>query len=201
MTELCELAQKYGSDKCPQIRHHYTPFYYNFFKDKRLSIKKVLEIGTGWENTMRHSGDSYQTGAGIRMWRDFFPNAMVYGIDIAPQALFEDERIKTFMVDETDKQSLLRVMAQIGSFDIDLVIDDGDHRHRIQRQVCEDIMPVLKSDVIYIIEDCFRCTTISKELGRSGYQCSVPELPGQTRHEKLIIVKNKNYVVDSNSIV
>lgn len=43
MTELCELAYKYGTDKCPQIKHFYTPYYYKLFKDRRLSVKKVLE--------------------------------------------------------------------------------------------------------------------------------------------------------------
>ena len=32
-TELCDIAFKYGVDKCPQINHAFTPFYYNLFKD------------------------------------------------------------------------------------------------------------------------------------------------------------------------
>jgi len=49
MTELCLLAEKYGSDKCPQTNHHpYTPFYLEFFKDRREqvqgeSLKSLIE--------------------------------------------------------------------------------------------------------------------------------------------------------------
>lgn len=52
-TELCEIAYKYGTDKCPAVKHSYTPFYYQLLKDKRQSVKKVLELGVGRLGTMR----------------------------------------------------------------------------------------------------------------------------------------------------
>jgi hypothetical protein len=73
---LSELAFKYLSDKCPQIKHSYTPFYYDLLKDKRNSIKKVLEIGIGSveESTKWRP---YRAGSSLIMWRDFFPNAQI----------------------------------------------------------------------------------------------------------------------------
>lgn len=44
MTPLCELAKKYGTDKCSDV-HNYTPVYYELLKDK--NFKKVLELGIG----------------------------------------------------------------------------------------------------------------------------------------------------------
>ena len=43
-TDLCKLAYKYGTDKCPQLKHSYTPFYYQLLKSKRQKIKKILEM-------------------------------------------------------------------------------------------------------------------------------------------------------------
>jgi len=52
VTPLCDIAFKYGTDKCPQLGHSYTPFYYDLLKDKRETIKKVLEFGIGGPETM-----------------------------------------------------------------------------------------------------------------------------------------------------
>jgi len=150
-TELCKLAYKYKTDKCPQLCHFYTEFYYGLLKDKRKSIKKVLELGTGCLKTMpRYTG--YVTGASLHMWRDFFPNAQIYGADILPETVFKKDRIETFLCNETLKGDLIDLINKTGS-DIDLFIDDGSHRPKHQIFVCLTLMPLLKKDVIYIIED------------------------------------------------
>ena len=120
-TPLCKLAYKYSTDKCPRIKHVYTPFYYDLLKDRKHTIKKVLEMGIGVKETMPYY-PRYQTGASLRMWRDFFPNAMVYGADISPKALFEDERIKTYLCNEKKEEDIKELVEQTGP-DIDLFVD------------------------------------------------------------------------------
>src|SRR4030042_54082 len=75
MTPLCDIARKYGTDKSPYITdrvwgHSYTPVYYEMFKDKTDSIKKVLEIGVGAKSSMppkvRHL-PHYVVGASLYM--------------------------------------------------------------------------------------------------------------------------------------
>jgi len=39
-TPLCKLAFEYKTDKCPKIKHVYTPFYYELLKDRKNTIKK-----------------------------------------------------------------------------------------------------------------------------------------------------------------
>src|SRR3990167_2538711 len=107
--ELDKLALKYGSDKCPQIKHSYTPYYFNLLKDKQETIKKVLEIGAG-------------EGASLRMWSDFFPNALVYGADNQDGRIFKEDRIEVFRCDQSSKKDLVDLTTKTGS-DIDLVID------------------------------------------------------------------------------
>ncbi len=81
MTKLCELAEKYGCDKCPQVGHPYTPHYYELLKYK--DIKKVLELGIGSRETMQWTPDNYQKGASLKMWRDFFPDKLSeYDVEI-----------------------------------------------------------------------------------------------------------------------
>jgi len=191
MTPLCDIAFKYKTDKCPQIRHTYTPFYWELLKDKRESIKKVFEMGIGCPGTMtRCSGKDYVTGASLRMWRDFFPNAQIYGADIHPDAQFTDDRIKTFLCDEMNKDDLSRIITETGS-DIDLFIDDGAHWFQQQLFLCQNMMPLLKKDVIYVIEDIHAVGGLAKAL--KDYDCYIPELE-KVKNEyrnNLIVVKNK----------
>ena len=191
MTKLCDIAFKYKTDKCPQIRHTYTPFYWEFLKDKRESIKKVFEMGIGCADTMvRCSGKEYVTGASLYMWRDFFPNAQIYGGDIHPDTQFEAERIKTFLCNQMNPDDLKRVIGETGS-DIDLFIDDGAHYFHQQLFLCNNMMPLLKKDVIYVIEDAHYAGSLAKAL--VDYDCYIPELE-KVKNEyrnNLIVVKNK----------
>lgn len=196
-TELCKIAYKYGTDKCPKIKHVYTPFYYELFKNKKKSVKKVLELGIGYYETMKHVEKIYDKGlkriyhkgASLKMWRDFFPNAQVYGIDIASDAMFEDERIQTFIVNERNNEQMETLIETIGS-DIDIVIDDASHRSKDQIYACKTLMPLLKKDVIYIIEDVDFSKSVTTAL--EEYDCEVPHLPNRICFDgKLIVVKNK----------
>jgi hypothetical protein len=188
-TELCDLAWKYGTDKCPKIKHNYTPIYYDLLKDKRDSFKKILEIGIGDGERMSHEKipPHYQKGASLRMWRDFFPKAHIYGVDIIPNCLFQDERITTFLADATNDFELSNIIKDIGS-DIDMVIDDGGHSLVSQLQTFGILMPLLKKDVIYIIEDARFPDSIKEKL--SDYDCRVLRL-SRRRQDTLIIIKNK----------
>jgi hypothetical protein len=150
-TELCHLAYKYGSDKCYEIKHPFTPYYYELFKDMRNDVKKFLEIGVGYPAVMERP-KTYTIGASLYMWRDFFPNAQIYGADINKDILFEADRIKTFECDQTHTEDVFRLMSDVGD-DVDIVIDDGLHTLKSQVNTCLDIMPFLKDGAIYIVED------------------------------------------------
>lgn len=187
--ELDFLAYKYGTDKCPQINHCFTPFYYEFLKDKKYTIKKVLELGIGNEKDMAFC-KHYKVGASLFMWRDFFPNAQIYGADILPETMFESDRIKTFLCDERRPSTLKKLIRKTGS-DIDLFIDDGSHRLSYQIYACLHFMPLLQKSVIYIIEDVRRPDVIMKVLSEK-YDCELADLKGRRRrNDNLIIVRHK----------
>ena len=180
---------KYRTDKCPEIRHSYTPFYHELLKDKRKEFKKVFEMGIGFPQTMTHAGKDYITGASLFMWRDYFPNAMIYGADWDGRAMLEgEERIETFVMDERYPQEVKGIMRKVGK-DIDLFIDDGAHEHDVQILLAKTVLPMLKKDVIYIIEDVYSPKRVVKALNELGYECEVPKLEKEGYRENLVIVK------------
>jgi hypothetical protein len=195
-TPLCKLAFKYGTDKCPKIRHSYTPFYYELFKDRREKVKKVLEIGIGFKRNNRGKQyEFYQVGGSIMMWRDFFPNAEVYGIDIVPSTLIKGERLHTYLCDQSSKEQLEDLIKKIGS-DIDIVIDDGSHIHQHQVFTTRVLMPLLQKDVIYLIEDVEYTETVPKRLG--NYNCMTVSFPFRTYRNKANIIHNDNIIIVKN---
>ncbi len=187
MTPLCDLALKYRTDKCPQIRNSYTPFYYGLFRDRRKEIKKVLEMGIGFPSYM-NKVSNYITGASLYMWRDFFPNAKIYGADISPEAMFKEERIKTFLCDEMNKKDLKKLVAKTGS-DIDIFIDDGTHFVHQQLFLCQNMMPLLQKSVIYIIEDIVSTRWLASQLRE--YDCFIPDIGNKRYRGNLMVVRNK----------
>ena len=152
MTLLCDIAFKYGTGKCPQIKLHNTEWYFKEFNNRRNSVKKVFEMGVGGGPGDLLYCPNYTVGASMYMWRDFFPNAQIYGIDILPELAFKDGRIETFQCDQGDKKKLLEIINNIGR-DIDLVVDDASHLIKHQVSCCLAIMPLLKKGAIYVIED------------------------------------------------
>jgi 23S rRNA U2552 (ribose-2'-O)-methylase RlmE/FtsJ len=172
---LCELAEKYGVDKCPAIRHTYTPPYHVLLSPLRQSVKTILEIGIGNVPLMKPIvGENYKPGASLRMWRDYFPNANIIGCDILRSVLFNDEdRIKTFFVDQSNESSLVELAKSItpnGNY-LDLIIDDGSHIEEHMILSFKTLWQYVKpKGGIYIIEDIkqksvARFTTVAKELG------------------------------------
>jgi hypothetical protein len=179
-TPLCEIAYKYGTDKCPQVAHSYTLFYYELLKDKRETFRKVLELGVGTKERMPvNVASHYRTGASLYMWRDFFPNAQIYGMDFDSNAIFQDERITTFLCDERVASDLEGVIEQTGP-DIDLFVDDGDHDGCRQVFACRTILPLLKKDVIYIIEDLRHPNRLMRNLVDVGFLCELSAFPVKT---------------------
>lgn len=153
MTRLCELAKHYGSDKCPVIFHGYTPFYHKLLQNRE--VHRVLEIGIGTPKCMSHMLD-YRAGASLRMWRDYFSVAEVWGLDIDPDAFFQEKGIYTAYCDQGSAKSLHEA-ADIMGGKFDLIVDDGSHLTEHQALTASIFIPrLLAPNGIYIIEDvCF----------------------------------------------
>jgi hypothetical protein len=162
-TELCNLFYKYGADKCPQIYHSYSLKYYELLKKYKEKFDNVLEIGIGTNELMKPIvGDKYQVGASLKAWKDFFINATIFGLDIDNDVLFEEDRIKCFYTDQSDKNELINSINKIRNYKnnnnllFDLILDDGSHILKHQLLTFNTIFKYLKNGGIYIIEDIQR---------------------------------------------
>lgn len=167
---LSALAVKYGSDKW-SAKHSYTKFYYDTFKDRRASVRKVVEIGVG-------------EGASLRMWREFFPNAMIYGAEILPNRVWSDERIQIIEFDQTKQEDLEGLTGRTGGA-IDLFVDDGTHVPDDQITTCLVLMPYLWRGVTYVIEDV-RDRGVHRMLG--DYAVTEPKLERRLRYDNRLAV-------------
>jgi len=91
-------------------------------------------------------------GASLRMWRGFFEQGRIFGVDFKPEAATHaDSRIEILIGDQTDLGFLDRVVAAAGPLDV--VIDDGGHRARQQTASLIFLWPHIKPGGYYIIED------------------------------------------------
>lgn len=130
---LNDLALKYGSDKSSEW-HNYCEFY-----EWQLpkTPKKILEIGV-------------KKGASIRMWKDWFPESEIHGLD-----LFEEFSIPNIdgITWHKGNQCDYLLLEQLRNEDFDLIIDDGSH-------ICRHQMITffgLYNGKHYFIEDCHTC--------------------------------------------
>jgi hypothetical protein len=83
-----ELCVKHGSNKTPEYSQSFAPVY-DFLLSKLENVENVLEVGVGYKKVMqKYISEStvptfeYKPGASLRVWRDYFPNAHIYGLDI-----------------------------------------------------------------------------------------------------------------------
>jgi len=161
---LSKLCDKYGSDK-GEIQplgnpyswpsHTYADYYSELFDHCRMHIKSVFECGIGTNNPSLISsmGLDGKPGASLRVWNEYFPNAIIIGADIDKDVLFEEERIQTFYVNQMDSTIIFEMWKNIAIDDFDLIIDDG--LHTFEAGVCffENSIKKLSNNGLYIIED------------------------------------------------
>jgi hypothetical protein len=155
---LTDLMNYYGSDKGGFNKdHNFSDYYSTIFFDKKESVKNILEIGLGTNNIKVPSNMGLQGKplASLRAWKDYFANANVYGADIDKEILKNEDRIKTFYVDQTNPISISDLYKNIGNINFDIIIDDGLHEYNANICLFENSFKYLSKQGIYIIEDVF----------------------------------------------
>lgn len=137
------LATIYDTDKWND--HWYTQHYRRHFGDRRTRRLNVIEIGIGGFDNPEMGGSS------LRMWRNYFPNSIIHGIDIYDKRPHDEARIITHMGSQADEKFLASVLDQIGAPDI--VIDDGSHMNEHVLASFRYLFPKLVPGGFYVIED------------------------------------------------
>lgn len=200
--EMARLCDKYGTDK-GEIRpeghpyrwlsHSYADFYSRTYAHCREGVTKVFECGIGTNSLdfVSSMGVSGKPGASLRMWRDYFPNAAVYGGDIDMDILFEDERIRTYHLNQIDPQSIKKYWETVGETDFDLMIDDGLHTFEAGVCLFSHSIDRLSASGLYVIEDVLRDDLIK-------YKCF---FDGKTYCVDYVTMFRPNVGLGDNSLV
>lgn len=158
-TDLCRIMRSHGSDKS-SVRHNYTQMYDFLFRDRRQEKLNILEVGIGsvdpqfgftMEPVYQITGG--KAGASLRGWREYFPNSQIWGADIDEKALFSDDRIQCFYVDQLNVPTIEALFGRIPAATLDVIVDDGYHDFEAQRNLFLAAMPHLSENGVYIIED------------------------------------------------
>jgi hypothetical protein len=113
---LTALALVYWSDKAGH--HHYTEHYPTHLGHLRRRPMRLLEIGIGGFESATWGG------ASLRMWRDYFRQGQIHGLDIHEKQIIEP-RIHVHRGDQSDAQFMRDLGREQGPFDV--IIDDGSH--------------------------------------------------------------------------
>lgn len=132
MGVLTEIGLKYGTDKATY--HNFTDWY-----EEKLSVispKTILEIGV-------------KEGSSLKMWRDYYGNSVVIGIDINKPIVIENAIC--LQLDGTNEMGFTKTFSNIK---FDLIIDDGSHFTSHQMASFNFLFEkYLASNGIYILED------------------------------------------------
>jgi hypothetical protein len=117
--------------------HSYLPLYESLLCEKKDTASHILEIGIA-------------QGGSIKLWHDYFSNAIVYGLDV--KLICEDflrkERIKVLIGDAYDDGFASKITEKF-----DVILDDGPHTLESMKKMIRLYFPKLKPNGILIIED------------------------------------------------
>lgn len=146
MSYLEHLFTRYGTDKGIW---GYTPAYEKYLERRRFEVRHVLEIGIcGFRDIPNNV-----VGASLFAWRDYFPNAEIYGLDNDGRFIFNDQpRIHTALVDAYDSTRLTAALAEFNT-QFDFIVDDAVHDPLPQLALAHDLTPYLKAEGVYAIEE------------------------------------------------
>lgn len=157
-----------GTDKVYQ--HHYHIYYHDVLQHLRDKFFNMLEVGVAGFNS-------------IDMWKQYFPVAKIYGIDIEKE--YMDKRITVYRADQSKKEDLEDVIQKM-RVKCDFINDDGSHIPEHQLLTFDIFFSdLLNPNGVYIIEDIE--TSYWKRNGLYGY----PTQYGY-RHPNSLVEKMKD---------
>ena len=150
--DIQDLFIKHRTDKggvkvewSPDI-HYYYRVYSIIFNPIKFDVTKLLELGVAY-------------GSSLKAYREFFPNAEIWGIDngslrllgiLFYQILKGMDRINLINRDAFDPKTLDKVPD-----DFDIIIEDTDHKLTTQIKALRLYWSKLKKGGFFIIEDIF----------------------------------------------
>ncbi len=139
----------HGSDK--SLHHSYQKIYSRLIDLEAADAVFEIGLGTHHSDVASHMGEQGQPGASLRAFRDLMPKAHIVGADVDRRILFQDERITTVFVDQTEPTTFEAIDLKGTKFD--LMIDDGLHALDANVNALNFFIRHIKPDGYIVIED------------------------------------------------
>ena len=145
---LVELVDNNKTDK--NTTHSYLELYDQLLQSKKETAQNVLEIGIG---DFRN-----RNGGSIKLWRDYFTQAKIHGIDILSrdrvlEELLQDSRVVLYTESDAYNQDFFNTRFKLKNIKFDFILDDGPHTIESMLQFIRLYSQLMTPDGILIIED------------------------------------------------
>jgi hypothetical protein len=145
---LEQIVNNSKTDK--NTTHSYLQLYQKLLISKKETAKNVLEVGIG------DFGE--KNGGSIKLWRDFFTNATIYGLDILPidrvmDELLNDDRVILYTSSNAYDNEFFTTHFLNKNIKCDFMLDDGPHTLESMKQFIKLYSQIMTDDGILIIED------------------------------------------------
>lgn len=146
--DLASLINNSLTDK--NTSHSYVDLYEKLLSSKKESATTVLEVGIG--------DFGPKNGGSVKLWRDYFRNATIYGLDILPverviDELLTDPRVVLYTSTNAYNEDFVNANFVNKGLKFDFMLDDGPHTLESMKDFIRLYLPLLKEDGILIIED------------------------------------------------
>lgn len=136
---LTQLCDSFRTDKCPGA-HGFIEIYEPLFTPMRLDSIRFFEIGI-------------YKGLSHLMWRQFFPNGEIFGIDLRDYTKeSQGTGIMTYVANQANRGNLQDFIGVSGG-EFDVILDDGGHHMNHQQISLGYLFPHVKPGGMFIIED------------------------------------------------
>lgn len=132
--KISQILSKYGKATDKIWHHRYDNAYDELFSrfDRKAPLN-IMEVGT-------------QRGATLLAWKEYFPNANVFGVDIVD-----------VVPEEYRKDNVTRIISDIKKVDFDttfdIIIDDGSHYMADMVYVVATYFMTMREKGVMILED------------------------------------------------
>lgn len=145
---LEDLVDNSKTDK--NTTHSYLHLYNELLTKKRFTAKNVLEVGIG--------DFDEKNGGSIKLWRDYFTNATIYGLDVLPinrvmDELLNDTRVILYTSTDAYNEDFFNKNFLNKNIKCDFMLDDGPHTLESMVQFIKLYSQIMTDDGILIVED------------------------------------------------
>jgi len=144
MASFRDICKRYRTDKGDHKINAkgetYADIYDRYFSSMRYDEINILELGV-------------KGGASIAAFREYFPKAKIYGIDVDPHCKVFDNPSKNIFVEIMSQTDEAAINAFLKDTKFDIILDDASHVNKFTIASYNILNNRIKSNGLYIIED------------------------------------------------